>query len=111
MKDRENWGIEVFTSETFAFGARLSRTQSFLTLMNKEKEEVTTYNIGSTSIGFGTLDIGITSGVGLYFDDKVEELSLLSNSLGGSFTVGTISLGGDLLFRKIVLFREELEFI
>ncbi|MDO4690323.1 MAG: hypothetical protein Q4A58_03400, partial [Fusobacterium sp.] len=99
-EDRENYGIELYTSEAYSFGGRMSRTQSFFTLLDKKTETLTTYNVGSTSIGFGSLDIGVSAEIGLYLDDNIEDLSKLTTSIGGSKTFGGMSLGADLLFKK-----------
>ncbi|CAL7884375.1 Autotransporter domain-containing protein [Fusobacterium necrophorum subsp. funduliforme] len=98
--EREYYSTEIFTSETYSFGGRVSRTQSAFTLVNDKSKTLTTYNIGSTSVGFGLLDIGGSVGVGLYLDDTVEDLSKLTTSIGVSKVFGIVSLGTDLLFKK-----------
>ncbi|MDD7411079.1 hypothetical protein [Fusobacterium gastrosuis] len=98
--DREEYSTEFFTSEAYAFGGRVSRTQSIFTLLNKEKETLTTYNIGSTSVGFGSLDMGASAGIGFYYDDTVEDLSKLTTSIGGSLVIGPVSIGTDFLLKK-----------
>ncbi|MDO4689989.1 MAG: hypothetical protein Q4A58_01650 [Fusobacterium sp.] len=96
-EDRENYGIELYTSEAYSFGGRMSRTQSFFTLLDKKTETLTTYNVGSTSIGFGSLDIGVSAEIGLYLDDNIEDLSKLTTSIGGSIAFGHLNIGIDLL--------------
>lgn len=76
VDEMEYYSTEIFTSEAYSFGGRVSRTQSAFTLVNDKSKTLTTYNIGSTSVGFGLLDIG------------------------GSVSVGKFSLGADVLFRK-----------
>ena len=64
VDEREYISTELFTSEAYAFGGRVSRTQSAFTLINSKDESVTTYGINSTSIGFGGLDIGVRTYIG-----------------------------------------------
>lgn len=68
--------------------------------MNDKSKTLTTYNIGSTSVGFGLLDIGGSAGVGFYTDETVEDLSKLTISVGGSIAVAGYGIGTDLLFKK-----------
>ena len=98
--EREYYSTEIFTSETYSFGGRVSRTQSAFTLVNDKSKTLTTYNIGSTSVGFGLLDIGGSAGVGFYTDETVEDLSKLTISVGGSIAVAGYGIGTDLLFKK-----------
>ncbi|MDK4501662.1 hypothetical protein MWG03_04845 [Fusobacterium necrophorum] len=100
VDEREYYSTEIFTSETYSFGGRVSRTQSAFTLVNDKSKTLTTYNIGSTSVGFGLLDIGGSAGVGFYTDETVEDLSKLTISVGGSIAVAGYGIGTDLLFKK-----------
>ncbi|KDE60937.1 hypothetical protein FUSO3_11585 [Fusobacterium necrophorum BL] len=100
VDEMEYYSTEIFTSEAYSFGGRVSRTQSAFTLVNDKSKTLTTYNIGSTSVGFGLLDIGGSAGVGFYTDETVEDLSKLTTSIGVSKVFGIVSLGTDLLFKK-----------
>ena len=102
MERREYHTEEIFGTAAYSFGGRVSGTISHYTSFNHKTDEVEEYNLITGSVGFGSPDISVGIGIGLYWKDSREEIEKLTKSVGGSITLrGGVSIGADVLTEHV----------
>ena len=102
MERREYHTEEIFGTAAYSFGGRVSGTISHYTSFNHKTDEVEEYNLITGSVGFGSPDISVGIGIGLYLKDSREEIEKLTKSVGGSITLkGGVSIGADVLTEHV----------
>ena len=102
MDRREYHTEEIFGTAAYSFGGRVSGTISHYTSFNHKTDEVEEYNLITGSVGFGSPDISVGIGIGLYWKDSREEIEKLTKSVGGSITLrGGVSIGADVLTEHV----------
>ena len=97
MERREYHTEEIFGTAAYSFGGRVSGTISHYTSFNHKTDEVEEYNLITGSVGFGSPDISVGIGIGLYWKDSREEIEKLTKSAGFSFDIKGVSIGVDFL--------------
>ena len=101
MDRREYVTTEVFASSSQASLIRMGESYSKYTSYNSKEGIVTDYSLGSTDVGVGTPDLSISTGIGLYAADTLEELMELTGSYGASVSVPLFSVGADIIYKPI----------
>ena len=100
MDRREYVTTKVFASSSQASLIRMGESYSKYTSYNS-KGIVTDYSLGSIDVGVGTPDLSISTGIGLYAADTLEELMELTGSYGASVSVPLFSVGADIIYKPI----------
>ena len=102
MERREYHTEEIFGTAAYSFGGRVSGTISHYTSFKHKTGEVEEYNLITGSVGFGSPDISVGIGIGLYWKDSREEIEKLTKSVGGSIILrGGVSIGADVLTEHV----------
>jgi len=86
MDRREYHTEEIFGTAAYSFGGRVSGTIS---------------NLITGSVGFGSPDISVGIGIGLYWKDSREEIEKLTKSAGFSVDINGVSVGVDVLAEPV----------
>ena len=101
MDRRECVTTEVFASSSQASLIRMGESYSKYTSYNSKEGTVTENSLGSIDVGAGTPDLSISTGIGLYAADTLEELIELTGSYGASVSVPLFSVGADIIYKPI----------
>ncbi|RRD35810.1 hemolysin [Fusobacterium nucleatum] len=101
MNRREYHTREIFLTGAYSFGGRVSGNLSSYTSFNPKTGKIEEYSLINGSVGFGSPDISIGAGVGIYSKDSHKEIESLTKSVGGSISLLGISLGVDFLAEPI----------
>ncbi|MDO4691166.1 MAG: hypothetical protein Q4A58_07730 [Fusobacterium sp.] len=97
-KDKEKHTTEYFISGAGTLKkARTSYTHSYFTSYNSKEDEISEYVMNTITIGAGSKDLGISTGIGYYFVDTYEEMQKVNKSFGGSISFLGTTIGIDLL--------------
>ncbi|MFZ7973622.1 hemolysin [Fusobacterium watanabei] len=101
MDRKEYVTTEVFASSSQASLIRMGESYSKYTFYNSKEGTVTENSLGSIDVGAGTPDLSISTGIGLYAADTLEELMELTGSYGASVSVPLFSVGADIIYKPI----------
>ena len=101
MDRREYHTEEIFGTAAYSFGGRVSGTISHYTSFKHKTDEVEEYNLITGSVGFGSPDISVGIGIGLYWKDSREEIEKLTKSAGFSVDINGVSVGVDVLAEPV----------
>ncbi|KDE60946.1 filamentous hemagglutinin [Fusobacterium necrophorum] len=101
MERREYHTKEIFGAGAYSFGGRVSGNLSNYISFNPKTGKVEEYILTNGSVGFGSPDISIAIGAGIYWKDSREEIEKLTKSVGGSITLLGASLGVDFLSEPV----------